>query len=262
MTAAVRSGLKGIALTDHDTADGLEEAAEEAGRAGLEFLPGAELSANEPDRSVHILAYGFDVDDPGLRRFFDEYRRDRNRRARQIVERLRRLQVRVGFEDVLEEAGRGVVTRAHIGRALVRVGAVPDQQAAFERWLGRRSPAYVSKRPTPPALVFRLVRAAGGVSILAHPGRTHGPEAIRRWVGEGLNGVEVMHPVNPPEIRSRLDRLASELRLLRGGGSDWHGPDSARAVLGAERVPDTWMDEITAAVRALQADRNRPGSQA
>lgn len=252
---AARRGVRGISLTDHDTTAGLEEAAFEAERVGITLLTGAELSANEPGRSVHILAYGFRPDAPGIQSFFSEYRVARNQRAARIVERLQDHGLGIELDDVLQEAGEGVVTRAHIGRALVRVGAVPDQQTVFGRYLGRGGPAFVEKPPTPPARVFEMVRRAGGVTVLAHPGRTHRAGAIRRWAREGLNGVEVLHPHNTPNVRSRLAALASELGLLRAGGSDWHGPDSARAELGSQRVPREWMDEIAGAARALQDEQ-------
>ena len=249
---AARRGVGGISLTDHDTTAGLEEAALEAERAGIAFLTGAELSANEPGRSVHILAYGFQPDAPGIQRFFSDYRVARNHRAARIVERLREQGLGIELDDVLQEAGEGVVTRAHIGRALVRLGAVRDQQTVFGRYLSRGGTAFVEKPPTPPARVFDMVRRAGGVTVLAHPGRTHRADAIRRWASQGLNGVEVLHPNNQPGVRSRLTALANELGLLRGGGSDWHGPDSARAELGSEQVPARWMQEIADAARALQ----------
>lgn len=253
---ADEAGLAGVSLTDHDTADGLEEAAREADRRGLRFLPGAEISANEPGRSVHVLAYGFDPGDPDLLEFFAAYRQDRIRRAREIVERLNRLGIELSYEAVERQAGEAAPTRAHVSRALVSGGHVPDERTVFGKYLSRGKPAFVEKRPTPPAEVFDLVHAAGGVTVLAHPGRTHGPSEVRRWVEEGLDGVEVLHPRNDPPVRRRLDRLAEELGLLRGGGSDWHGPgDGRHASLGGQRVPAGWMDRIEA--RCGRAGRPR-----
>lgn len=252
---AAAEGLDGIALTDHDTVDGVEEAATEARRLGLRFLVGAELSANEPDRSVHVLAYGFDPSNPELARFFREYREHREERAREIVERFRHLGVSLEYRDVEREAGDGVPTRAHVARALVRKGEAENEREVFDRWLGRDGPAYVGKRPTPPASVFELIHGAGGVSVLAHPGWHHGPEEIRRWAAEGLDGVEVRHPANHGKVRRRLEELADELDLLRSGGSDWHGPDADRAPLGAESVPGAWMDRLE---RAIDTKRGSP----
>lgn len=247
---AAEAGLAGVSLTDHDTVDGLAEAQAEAERLGLRFLVGAELSANEPDRSVHVLAYGFDPEDPGLAKFFREYRRDRVRRAREMVERLNDLGVPLSYGAVEAEAGEGVPTRAHVARALVGEGLVPDERTVFRRYLSRGRPAFVEKRPTPPASVFRRVHEAGGVAILAHPGRTHGPEQIRRWIDQGLDGVEVRHPRNDPAVRRRLEDLASEHGLLRAGGSDWHGPEADRAPLGSQEVPASWMEAIRRRCRA------------
>lgn len=251
---AAEAGLEGLSLTDHDTVGGLDEAAAAAEAAGLRFLPGAELSANEPDRSVHVLAFGFDPEHPGLRAFFRAYREDRIRRAKAIAERFRSLGVPLEYEAVRQEAGRGVPTRAHVARALVRGGLVESERVVFGKYLSRGKPAFVEKRSTPPAEVFRKVHAAGGVAVLAHPGWTHGPEEIRRWADEGLDGVEVLHPRNQPKIRKRLDALADELGLLRSGGSDWHGPAAeGRPPLGSQKVPAAWMDRIRDACRPAGA---------
>lgn len=243
--ACAERGLAGLSLTDHDTVDGLPEAADEARRLGLRFLAGAEFSANEPGRSVHVLGYGFDPEDPELHAFFASYRRDRARRAREIVERFRSLGVPLEYEAVEREVGDGVPTRAHVARALVAEGLVDAEQEVFDRYLGRGKPAFVEKQPTPPAEVFERIHAAGGVAVLAHPGWTHGPEEIRRWAAEGLDGVEVRHRSNAPVVRRRLEGLAEELDLLRTGGSDWHGPqEERRPPPGSQEVPAGWMDDV------------------
>lgn len=250
---AASVGLGGIALTDHDTAAGIEEARAEAEGHGLAFLRGAELSANEPGRSIHLLAYGFDLADGNLRAFFEEYGADRRRRARDIVGRLRGLGLQLRYEDVAEQAGAAAPTRAHVARALVRYGHVPSEEEVFRHYLSRGRPGYVEKRSTPPAKVIDLVHRAGGVVLLAHPGRAHGPAEVRRWVADGLDGVEILHPNNPPRVRRRMEALAEELGLLRSGGSDWHGPGTRKFELGGESVPLAWMREIEARCPALNA---------
>lgn len=248
---AAAVGLAGIALTDHDTVDGLEEAAAEAARLGLRFLPASELSANEPGRSVHLLAFGFDPTDRELQEFLSTYGDDRRRRAREIVNRLRGLGVSLPYRRVEEEAGRAAPTRAHVARALVGAGLATSQREVFRRWLSRGGPAFVEKRPTPPAGPIERVHRAGGVVLLAHPGRAQRISDLRRWVADGLDGVEVVHPNNPPDVRNRMAGFVSERGLLRSGGSDWHGPDTHRAELGDERVPIGWMREIEARCPAL-----------
>ncbi|MDP2498595.1 MAG: PHP domain-containing protein [Candidatus Palauibacterales bacterium] len=241
---AARQGLEGLSLTDHDTVDGLEEAARAAEEHGLRFLPGAELSANEPGASIHILAFGFDPDHEGLRDFLEGWRDARARRAEEMVVRLREQGLDLTMEDVRKQAGGDILTRAHLGRALEAEGLVPDQETAFGRYLSRGNPAFVEKPPLRPKEVCDRVHEAGGVTLVAHPGRAHTADDIRRWVDDGIDGVEVLHPANAPDVRRRMDALAEELDLLRSGGSDWHGPEGHRADLGTEGVPAEWMDAI------------------
>ncbi len=236
-------GLRGFSLTDHDTVDGLDEAYAEARKLGLDFVVGAELSANAPGRSIHVLAYGFDPFDPGMRAFFRDFRADRLRRTDEIVRKLRKLGPGLTLADVMEEAGEGVPTRAHVGRALLKGGWVADEDEAFRKYIARGKPAFVEKKPTPPEMVCDLVRRAGGVTLLAHPGRDYTQAELASWMSGDFDGVEILHPRNGPGVRRTLERLADERDLLRGGGSDWHGTDSG-APPGSQRVPESWMRAI------------------
>lgn len=247
---AAETGLAGLSLTDHDTTAGVEEARAEAERQGLRFLVGAELSANEPGSSVHLLAFGFSPADGNLQGFFRRYDEDRRARGRAMVDRLCDLGVLITYEDVEVQHGAAAPTRAHVARALVAGDHVSREQEAFERYLSRGRPAFVEKRRVSPRDVFEMVHGAGGVVLLAHPGRTHGPDDVRRWADEGLDGVEVLHPANPPAVRSRMRALAAELGLLASGGSDCHGPGTRRPDLGTEAVPERWMDAILERCRA------------
>jgi predicted metal-dependent phosphoesterase TrpH len=241
---AASANLSGISLTDHDTFAGLDEAAEEARQLGLSFLPGVEISANEPNRSVHILAFGMDRGDSDLADFLAALTSDRVRRAREMVRRFKGLGVPLDYEAVERECGRAAPTRAHVARALLAEGLAPNQEVVFRRWLGRGRPAFVEKMPTPPAKVFERVHAAGGIAVLAHPGRTHGEREIVRWRADGLDGVEVLHPLNRDDVRTRLMSLSERLGLLRSGGSDWHGPSLLQTTIGSQRVPAEWMETI------------------
>lgn len=252
------AGLAGFALTDHDTTSGLDEAEAAARRYGLRFLPGAELSANEPGRSVHVLAFGFDREHAALQDFLRRYREDRHRRARRIVELLRAAGVSLTEGDVERETGAAAPTRAHVARALLAGGHVADINEAFERYLSRGCPAFVGKKPTPPRVVFEQVHAAGGVACIAHPGRVHGVDDVRRWAGEGLDGIEVVHPANNAVVRSRMRALADELGLLTCGGSDWHGPHTGRrARPGWAHVPARWMEAIRERTHVGRSSRDR-----
>ena len=236
--------MAGLSLTDHDTVDGLEEAEAEAGRLGLRFLPGCELSANEPGLSIHILAYGFDPADADFLSFLADYRTDRLRRVREMSDRLCELGVQLPAEATLAEAAGGIPTRAHVARALVRAGLVGGIHEAFDSFIGRDRPAFVEKRPLPPSEVIRRVHAADGVTVLAHPASDFRARDMRRWVEDGLDGVEVLHPRNRAAERKSLHALAEVYGLLRGGGSDWHGPNSGGADVGSQKVPIEWMDAI------------------
>ena len=249
------AGLAGFALTDHDTTSGLDDAEAAARRHGLRFLAGAELSANEPGKSVHLLSFGFDREDAGLQAFLRRYREDRRRRARRIVELLRTAGVPLTDEDVGRETGAAAPTRAHVARAMVAGGHVRDLNEAFGKYLSRGCPAFVRKEETPPRAVFDQVHAAGGVVCLAHPGKAHGVDDVRRWAKEGLDGVEVVHPANDAAVQSRMKALADELGLLTCGGSDWHGPNTGRRGPGWAHVPERWMEAIAERARSGRATR-------
>ncbi len=242
--AVANQGLTGLSLTDHDTVAGIDEARQEASKLGLDFLVGAELSANEPGRSVHVLAYGFDPAHPELLEFFASFRTDRIRRAEKMVQSLNEHGVDLNMDAVMREAVGGLPTRAHLGRALVAEELVPNIHAAFRLWLARGKPAFVEKRPSPPAEVFALVHRAGGVAVLAHPGRDYSEADIQGYIQDGLDGIEILHPANGPSVRATMGRIVRKAELLRSGGSDWHGPGAGGGEPGSQRVPESWMRAI------------------
>ena len=156
------------------------------------------------------------------------------------------LGVHIEYADIEAETGAAAPTRAHVARALVARRQVADEPEAFRRYLSRDRPAFVHKQEVAPRSVFEVVHGAGGVVCLAHPGRMHGVDDVRRWTAEGLDGVEVLHPSNSAAVRSQMNALAAQLGLLRCGGSDWHGPRARRSNPGSQKVPQRWLDEIAA----------------
>jgi 3',5'-nucleoside bisphosphate phosphatase len=225
---AAEAGLDVIALTDHDTVAGHREAAG-ALPAGLTLLPGAELSCRLDGHSVHMLAYLFDPDNDTLAGEMAEIRESRLHRARAMVRKLTELGVPITWEEVSEIAGGGVVGRPHIARAMINAGAVASIEEAFTpEWIGPGGRAHVSRYALDPAKAVALVRAAGGVTVVAHPrGAGRGwqipDEVIADLAGVGLTGIEVNHPQQDEQERGRLSELASSLRLVASGGSDDHG---------------------------------------
>ena len=239
---AAEAGLDVIALTDHDTVAGHREAAG-ALPAGLTLLPGMELSCRRDGHSVHMLAYLFDPENDALAGEMAEIRESRLYRARAMVDKLAELGVPVTWEQVSEIAGGGVVGRPHVARAMVEAGAVASIDEAFTpRWIGPGGPAHISRYALDPVRAIRLVRAAGGVTVLAHPrGVSRGwqipDEVIADLAAAGLTGVEVNHPQQDDEARRRLLGLCQSLQLTPSGGSDDHGALTGFRI-GSEVAPD------------------------
>jgi 3',5'-nucleoside bisphosphate phosphatase len=242
VSRAADVGLDVIALTDHDTVAG-HRAAARALAPGLTLLPGAELSCRLEGHSVHLLAYLFDPENEALAGELAEIRESRLFRARAMVDKLAALGVPVTWEQVSEIAGGGVVGRPHIARALMAAGVVASIDEAFApAWLGPGGRAHVSRYALDPVRAIRLVQAAGGVSVLAHPrGSGRGwqlpTDVITDLSRAGLTGIEVNHPQHDARERARLGELAQALRLIASGGSDDHGALTGFR-LGAEQAPD------------------------
>lgn len=216
-------GLMAIAITDHDSVDGIERARAAAGTA-LEVVPGIEISTLWDGLDLHILGFFLDGDDPVLRSRLTRFRDERVRRAQEIAERLEALGVPVDVGDVLERATPGVVGRPHLADALIRAGHVESLDEAFRRFLGARGEAFVPRPAFHPEEAIALIHAAGGVSVLAHPGTHVGDSTVERLAGHGLRGIEVWHPQHGPALVRRYRALAQRLGLLSTGGSDFHGP--------------------------------------
>ncbi|MFE3639553.1 PHP domain-containing protein [Streptomyces sp. NPDC059169] len=225
---AADAGLDVVALTDHDTVGGHAEAIA-ALPDGLTLVTGAELSCRLDGVSLHLLAYLFDPEESELARERELVRDDRVPRARAMVAKLRELGVPIEWSRVAAIAGDGSVGRPHVASALVELGVVPDVSAAFTpEWLADGGRAYVAKHELDPFTAVRLVKAAGGVTVFAHPaaikrGRTVPETAIAELAASGLDGIEVDHMDHDEPTRARLRGLAGELGLLATGSSDYHG---------------------------------------
>jgi predicted metal-dependent phosphoesterase TrpH len=248
MRRAAAAGLDVIALTDHDTVGGHREAIG-ALPAGLILLPGMELSCRMDGHSVHMLAYLFDPDNDALAGEMAEIRESRLFRARAIVDKLAGLGVPVTWEQVSEIAAGGVVGRPHIARAMIDSGVVSSLDEAFTpEWIGPGGRAHVSRYALDPVKAIKLVRAAGGVAVLAHArGAGRGWQIPDEVIGDlaeaGLTGIEINHPQHSAEERERLGRLASALGLVASGGSDDHGSLTGYRI-GTEVAPEGGFEEL------------------
>jgi predicted metal-dependent phosphoesterase TrpH len=224
---AARAGLDAVALTDHDTVAGHEQA-RRALPDSLILVPGMELSCRLQDHSVHLLAYLFDPGQPELAAELALIRDDRVLRAQAMVRRLAELGVDVSWDQVAAIAGQAVVGRPHIARAMAASGAIAEPREAFTLdWIADGGRAYVDRYALEPVHAIRLVQAAGGAAVLAHPRASReghvSDEQIARLAAVGLAGVEVFHPDQPDSERASLLALTHDLGLLASGGSDDHG---------------------------------------
>jgi predicted metal-dependent phosphoesterase TrpH len=255
LETARAAGLDVVALTDHDTTAGWA-AAEAARPAGLTVIPGMELSCrwfpgDQKPISVHLLAYLFDPDHPGLAGERTRLRTERLGRAEKIVAALAADGYPVAWEEIVAGCAGGVVGRPHVARALVEAGAVATVDDAFATLLHHGSPYYVAKADTDVRDGIALVRAAGGVPVFAHGlatkrGRVVGDDAIAAMAEEGLLGLEVDHPDHTPEERDHLRGLAADLGLFTTGSSDYHGRNKTTPIAVCTTEPEQFAALLAA----------------
>ena len=247
MRLAASRDLTGVALTDHDTFEGLEEAAAAAEELGLDFVPGIEFSAEHDGASLHILGYWVDPADPDVDAELLRLTATRDRRGELIVDRLRELGFDITIERVRELAGGQAIARPHIAAAMVEAGIVTEEKEAFERYISDDGLAYVPKHALAPLDALRLIAAAGGVCVLAHPGMWRGtdtvPDAlIEEMAAGGMVGVEVHHPDHDDVMRAKYAAIAERLGLVPLSSSDCHGDRFGRR-MGQERTDaDTFAE--------------------
>jgi len=227
---AARTGTDAIALTDHDNTDGLEEAGEAARRAGIGFVPGVEISVSWGDTTLHVVGLRVDPASEVLRAGLGQIRSGRLGRAKQIGELL----ARIGFPDTFDAAlalarNETLLSRTHFARHLVERGAVRDIQQAFDKYLARGKPAYVSHRWAQLEDAVRWIRASGGTAVLAHPGRYDlkpmmRDEMLQQFKAFGGTAIEVITGSHRPEQYAAWQRIALEYGFLASRGADFHGP--------------------------------------
>lgn len=245
--AARRLKLTIIAITDHDTTDGIP-AAQVFAQGNPTIIPGIELSTADNGHDVHMLGYYFDITCDQLQTALRDFREARDSRARKIVNRLAELHLPVGWEQVEEVANGGAIGRPHIARAMVAAGHVGSVGEAFEKYLYNGGPAYIARKRLTPEEGVQLLHSAGGVAVLAHPGLVEDYETlIPRLAAAGLDGVEINHPKNTSEVRVRLWELAKQYSLIATGGSDYHNDE--RGPMASEVPPDGCVERLEARAR-------------
>jgi predicted metal-dependent phosphoesterase TrpH len=244
---AASAGLSAIALTDHDTLAGLPAAVEAGQRLQVRVIAGCEFSTMAPWGEMHVLGYFLPLGSDLLEEFLANCRADRERRGNEIVDRLRKLGLKVTREDIMREADGASIGRPHVARALLRIGAVRTIQEAFDRYIGWHRPGFVEKRLPTFKAVADLVHSVGGIVSAAHLRDRADLALLTDLKAQGLDALETRHPVHDPDQRSRLTDLALGLGLLRSGGSDWHSDEQVQhpgAQMGGQEIPDEWLVEL------------------
>lgn len=225
---AKRKGLKAISITDHDTVDGVAEAAGLCNDGKLEFIPGIEVGAEFSGCTIHILGYLFDPNNSGLKKLLQRVQDARNERNEQILFLLKKTGIFISNRELRAISQIGQTGRPHIARALLNKGVVKTIDEAFLRFLRQGAEAYVPRFVYTAEEVFNMIRQAGGIGVLAHPLQLQrmGMDlhtAIREMTGLGLDGIEVYYPTHSKKTRAALMSYVDEYGLVMTGGSDYHG---------------------------------------
>ncbi len=255
---AAEIGLTALAVTDHDTTSGLEEARTAGEAAGVEVLNGCEISCTIPSGVVHMLTYGFDENDAAFQSLLKSVREGRDKRNEGILAKLEELGKPLTLDEVRKHAFGRVVARPHFAAAMVERGYVDDLREAFRTYLYDGGPAYTVAQMPPPEDAIRATTNAGGVAVVAHPRQLKmGSKGayrrlFRRFQEAGMSGVEVNHPSHRPEQREMFAALSEELGLVASGGSDFHGTAKPHIKLG---VGDGTIHVIYETWKRLKAPR-------
>lgn len=249
-------GLTGIALTDHDTLEGVSRAAAAASARALRFIGGTELSVLWHDQSMHLLVYFLDPTPGPLQDRLSELRAARSRRNDQIVDRLQQLGLDISIDEVQREAATGVVGRPHFAAVLIEKGYVETVANAFDKYLAAGRPAYVPRTRLAAGEAIGLSRESSAVPVIAHPHTLNlraeqFASGFRELVSLGLGGIEAYYGEYSPEMRARIATICDDLGIVATGGSDYHGKYKPRLQVGVGRgdlrVPDEVFDRLEAA---------------
>ncbi|MGB9840749.1 PHP domain-containing protein [Thermovenabulum sp.] len=239
---AIEFKLKAIAITDHDTVDGIKFAMDKARfYPFLEVVPGIEINTDFEEEEIHILGYYIDYQKPFLQEKLRELQKKRENRIQDMVEKLNKLNIDIKIEEVEKEAEGPSIGRPHVARVLVKKGYVSSVEEAFSLFLDRGKPAYVPRYKLSPEEAIELIKKSGGIPVLAHPGLIKSNEIIIKIIFKGIQGIEVYHKEHNEEAVRFFMELARKHNLLMTGGSDCHGDP---LILGSLPVPYDFLIKL------------------
>lgn len=250
---AKEAGLSAFALTDHDTIQGLAEARNAANAAGIELVPGIELSTDYNGSEVHILGYYLDEQNPEFLQKLNEFINSRDLRNEKMAVLLQKEGFDITMEELIKENPDSVITRAHFARYLVEHGMVKDRETVFSKYIGDDCRCYVPREKIDPFEAVRLIQLGGGVAFFAHPVLCHmNFDRLKRFIRDlkdcGLTGIEAIYSANSSGDERNLKQIAKDYNLLISGGSDYHGENKPYIKLGVGRgnlrIPNEILDHI------------------
>lgn len=242
---AKSAGIEVLSITDHDSVSGIDEAIAVGKEFDVKIVPGIELSASVGEKEIHILGYFVNYQHPDLLESLAEFRTHRHTRAERIVSKLNKMNIPLKLESVIEEAGDAAIGRVHIANAMVRSGHANSYQQVFNKYIGDGCPAFERKPNTSPEETIQLIAAAGGISFLAHAGRSMDESQVLDLIKAGLDGIEVVHPSHTPDLIKYYRKIVHEYFLLESGGSDFHGGFKGDDnLLGAMTIPVETVDAM------------------
>ncbi len=237
--------LAAISITDHDSIDGCIVAQEIKSEHNIDFINGIEFSCYENEREFHVLGYHLDINNPVLHSTLDEFKKARLKRAQKILEKLRSMSLTLDIDLILQIAGEAPITRPHIAEAMMDKGYISNLKEAFIHYLGEGKPAYEAKSNFSVHRAIKLINECGGVAVLAHPGRSISSDILYKLIEQGLDGIEVVHPMHDETLQKYYHSIASQYWLLETGGSDFHGTrDYDETNFGKFVVPYSVVDSI------------------
>jgi predicted metal-dependent phosphoesterase TrpH len=257
---ASQGGFSAMSLTDHDTIEGCARASAACAGANIEFISGTELTAQHEEHEIHILGYFIDTSHPALLAEIEKFQVVRQDRIREIVARLNSLGVALETQAVFDLANCRSPGRPHVARAMVQAGLCSSLDEAFERFLKKNRPAFVPKFKMSAAVAIDLIHEAGGLAVLAHPGLNHADQVIQPMAEAGLDGIECFHTKHSTSIAEHYLQMADELKLLVTGGSDCHGMNKGKPLIGTIKLPYQHVERLKEEVR--QRKLNQRGAHA
>ncbi|MGM0509396.1 MAG: PHP domain-containing protein [Fusobacteriota bacterium] len=258
---AKENDLKTIAITDHDTIDGLESGRKKAEELGINFINGIEFSTNFKKKEIHILGYFFDKNNSDLLKKLKDLKNARVIRAKKIIKKLAKYNINITKEDIMKEVHGDLISRTHIAKVLFKKGFVKNTKEAFNRYIGERGIAFVPKLIIDPFEAIDLIKKAGGLSFLAHPkllslGERKTLILIDRLCEKGLDGIETFYPSFRDLDKIYYERIANERGLLLSGGSDFHGKNRDHISIGQTYVPEEKVDWIEKKFKEIEDGKN------